>query len=67
MAKGAGDLYVNSLGAVLNRKPSEAFYPMGDRSNNMAEQLGYWLSITISDPVKIAAITETFAFGFRNT
>lgn len=41
IAKGAGDLYVNSHGAVLNRKPSEAFYPMGERSNSMAEQLGY--------------------------
>ena len=41
VALGAGDVHVNFLGRVENRTPSEAFYPIGMRCQNLADRLGY--------------------------
>ena len=41
VALGAGDMYMNFLRRVENRTPSEAFYPIGMRCQNLADRYGY--------------------------
>ena len=41
VAQGAGDLHVNLLGRVERRAPSEPFYPLGSRCQELGSRLGY--------------------------
>ncbi len=41
IALGAGDLHINLLKTVENRRPIGAFYPLGRRSQSLAERYGY--------------------------
>ena len=40
-AQGAGDARINLLTGVENRKPSEAFYPIGSTCRSLSEEYGY--------------------------
>ncbi len=40
-AQGAGDARINFLTGVENRKPSEAFYPIGSTCRSLSEEYGY--------------------------
>lgn len=41
VVQGAGDLHIHLLGAVEQRQPIEAFYPLGGKSVALAERFGY--------------------------